>query len=107
LVTFRNLASALFSVSLLRFHPVSGTIQIAALLFLRAAIAWAVMAAGKSSARTPWTVRGGVCSQRWLVIVFFTHKCRDDLSAAEAAGRPVRLAAFLRRQSRQQLVRNI
>ena len=64
------------SISPFRFNPVGRAVQVAA-LFLRAAVAWAVMAAGKSSARTPWTFRGGVGSQRWLVIVFFTHKCRD------------------------------
>jgi hypothetical protein len=77
------------SISAFRFDSIGGSVQVAALLFLRAAIAGAVMAAGESSARTPGTFRGRVSSQRWLVIVFFTHKCRDDLSAAEAAGPPI------------------
>jgi hypothetical protein len=73
-------------------------------LFLRAAI----VPAREAAARTARTVRRGVGLHRWLVFVFFAHKCRDWFSfAAGAALPPFKRAALLHRQFRQQFVGNI
>jgi hypothetical protein len=44
------------------------------------------MAAGKSPAWTPRSVRAGVSLQGWLVIGFFAHKSQSMLLEQLAAG---------------------
>ena len=54
--------------------PVGRSVEIAALLFLRAAPARTIVPPGESPAWTPRTFRGRVSFQRSLVIGFFAHK---------------------------------